>query len=155
MRRGLCGVLGEPLDTELLGDAGGGWGCLGRFLSVRGRFPAVVRRDVVAVVVVVVVRRVLGRATEHAREILLLTPVARETLLALIAVAIRSGEDVPVPAGEIPGAASSTADKDQSSAMGMEIGEDVILGVERLRRLSWSLFGSSSCLLLSLSRRST
>ena len=77
------------------------------------------RREVVAVDVVVVVRRIRGRAPICAGETPVLTPMAGETLLALMAVATMSGEDVSTPAGEVPGAASSTVGKVQSSAMGM------------------------------------
>ena len=72
----LCGVLGEALEAELLGVVGGGR--LGRFRAVRGRLPAIVRWDVVAVDVVVVVRRVLVRPTIRAGETPLLTPMAGE-----------------------------------------------------------------------------
>ena len=116
-----------------------------------------VRRDVVAVAVVVAVRSFLGRGTERAGDMPLLRPMAGEELLALIAAAMMSGEDVPAPAGETPAPSSNTVGKVQSSALGMDLGEVVILGSERLRRLSRSLAASSCsrlCLLLSLSRRS-
>ena len=91
-------MLGESLDAELLGVTGGGCRRLGRFPAVRGRLPPVVRRDVVAVDVVVAVHRVLGRATVRAGYIPLINPMLGETLLALMAAGMRSGEDVPVPA---------------------------------------------------------
>ena len=98
VRGGRCGVLGEALLAELEGGGGARAG-LGRFPAVLGRLPAVVRREVV--VAVVVVRRTLGRV--RAGEILLLNPVAGDTLLTLIVAAMISGDDVPTPAGDAPG----------------------------------------------------
>ena len=103
-------MLGEASLSELEGVAGL---CrLGRLPPVLGRLPAVVRRD--EVVVCVVVHRTLGR--ERAGEAPLLNPIAGDTLLALMAAATISGDEVPTPAGEDR---VSTDGKVQSSIMGM------------------------------------
>ena len=108
-------MLGEALLPELEGVTG--LRRLGRLPAALGGLPAVVRRDDVVAVVVVVLRRTLGR--EQAGEAPLLNPITGDTLLALIAAARMSGDEVPTPAGDAPGEPSNTNGKVQSAIMGM------------------------------------
>ena len=72
-----------------------------------------------------------------------LTPIVGELIVPLIADASTSGEDalldVPTPTGETPVTPPNMLEILHSSAIGMDMGEVVTLGVERLCCLSLSL----------------
>ena len=89
---GMLGVLLPEVDATRCGCLAA---VVGRFLAVRGRFPAVLREEVD--VLAVAVADVLTLAGDClAGDTRLLTPIAGELIIPLIAATNMSGEEAPV-----------------------------------------------------------